>query len=92
MENKNLIPYNEELLNEKAIEFVDACREMGAVLFVSFTHKDDPAIHSNVEASPRDLVGFMASFFSDLDEIEAEHIINEITYLSRRIRNARDNE
>lgn len=92
MKNENLIPYNEELLNEKATEFVDACREMGAVLFVSFTHKDDPATHSIVEASPRDIVGFMVSFFSDLDEIEADHIINEITYFSKRIRKSKENE
>ena len=91
MENKNLIPYNDELLRKKMSEFMDAVSEMDAECIVAYTHKDDDAVHSALYASHRGVVAFVASILSSWDESEADLTINEIAYFSKRIRNAKKN-
>ena len=92
MENENLIPYNEELLRKKMNELVDATREMGAECIVAYTHKDDADIHSVLHASHGAGCAFVAAILSSWDESEAELMISEIAFLSKRIRKNRENE
>lgn len=92
MKNKNLIPYNEEELRKNLDELVDAAKAMGAECMVAFTHKDDGVIHSALHTSHNTGCAFVASILSSWDEDEAELMISEITYLSKRIRKSKENE
>ena len=89
--NKEFTPYDVELLKEKMLEFNSACCEMGATCYVVFTHEDDASIHASLNASKKNIAAFLSSLFSDFDEDEVNFLLHNISFLSKRIRNARKN-